>query len=269
MLECAAIRMPKSSPTTVAPMIIREIRAALDARADEKCRLAAISAQPKSPVKTLGVRSSNLKSIAKETLAKLRLAPDYAATIALMDTAVTRKIREEILISLELLDRFRREFDISLFPKLEKWAAVTEDLELAEAFGSRLAAPLLAMDPSRMTVVRKWAKLKSVGKRRFAVLAAMGLVTEGRREATAVLDLCEFLLNEDNPILVAEIGTLLRETTRVDAKAVQDFLFRRSVDANPDILRAGSQNLDAARRAALIAKLEAQSGVSALVAAER
>jgi hypothetical protein len=49
----------------------------------------------------------------------------------------------------------------------------------------------------------------------------------------------------------------------VDAKAVQDFLFRRSVDGNPDILRAGSENLDAARRAALIAKLEAQAAVVA------
>lgn len=260
--------MAKTS-AAASPAMIKEIRSALDARADEKSRLAAISAQPKSPVKSLGVRSSVLKSVAKEVLSKLRPAPDYTLAVSLVDTAVARKIREEVLVALELLDRFRREFDSTLFLKLEKWAALTEDLELAEAFGTRVGAPLLAIDPSRISVVRKWAKLKSVGKRRFAVLAAMGLVTDGRREAAAVLDLCEFLLNEEHPVLVAEIGTLLRETTKVDAKAVQDFLFRRSVDGNPDILRAGSQNLDAARRAALIAKLEAQSGVSALVSAER
>ena len=49
--------------------------------------------------------------------------------------------------------------------------------------------------------------------------------------------------------------------------SLQDFLFRRSIDGNPDILRAGSENLDAARRAALIAKLEAQAGT--LAPAER
>ena len=121
-----------------------------------------------------------------------------------------------------------------------------------------------------MALVKKWARLKSPGKRRLAVLAASGLVTEGRREAGPVLEMCEHLLNEDNPALVSAVAGLLRDTTKVDAKAVQDFLFRRSIDGNPDILRAGSENLDAARRAALIAKLEAQAGVpSQLAAAER
>ena len=87
----------------------------------------------------------------------------------------------------------------------------------------------------------------------------MGLVSEGRREAATVLELAELLLHEDHPPMVSAVASLLRETTKVDAKAVQDFLFRRSMDGNPDILRAGSENLDAARRAALIAKLEAQA----------
>jgi len=99
------------------------------------------------------------------------------------------------------------------------------------------------------------------------VLSASGLVTDGRREAGLVLEMCEHLLHEDNPALVSDVAGLLRDTTKVDAKAVQDFLFRRSVDGNPDILRAGSENLDAARRAALIAKLEAQAGVPASLAA--
>ena len=100
----------------------------------------------------------------------------------------------------------------------------------------------------------------------MALLTAAGLVTEGRRDAALALDLCEILLNEEHPILVGEVASLLRTTTKIDAKAVQDFLFRRSVDGNPDILRAGSENLDAARRAALIAKLEAQASVSSTLA---
>ena len=93
---------------------------------------------------------------------------------------------------------------------------------------------------------------------------------DGHREATAVLNLAEMLLDEQNPLMVGAVARMLRETTRVDAKAVQDFLFRRSIDGNPDILRAGSENLDAARRAALIAKLEAQAALTApLAAAER
>jgi 3-methyladenine DNA glycosylase AlkD len=255
------------SASSAAQSTLKEIRAALEARADEKARLAAIAAQPKSPVRTLGVRASFIKSISRDVFAKSRSSLDIATAVALVDAAVARKIREEILVAVEILERFRREFDGSLFAKLDKWSAVADDVELAEAFGSRIAAPALGHDPSKMTVVKKWAKLKSIGRRRLALLAAAGLVTEGRREAATVLELCELLLHEENPVLVSAVASLLRDTTKVDAKAVQDFLFRRSIDGNPDILRAGSENLDAARRAALIAKLEAQAGT--LAPAER
>lgn len=255
------------SPSAAALSILKEIRAALEARADEKTRLTAVAVQPRSPLKTIGVRPSFVKSIARDALTKARPAVDYAAAVALVDSALARRFREEILVAIEVLERFRREFDGALFAKLDKWSSVAEDVEVSEALGSHIAAVALARDPSKMAVVKKWAKLKSVAKRRLAVLAASGLVTEGRREAGPVLELCEILLHEENPVLVSAVASLLRDTTKVDAKAVQDFLFRRSIDGNPDILRAGSENLDAARRAALIAKLEAQAG--ALAAAAR
>jgi hypothetical protein len=257
--------MAKSS-SSAPQSTLREIRAALEARADEKTRLAAIAEQPKSPLRTLGVRASLIKSIARDVFTKVRPSLYYAAAVGVVDVAVARKVREEILVALEILERFRREFDGALFVKIDKWSAVADDVEAAEVLGSHIAAAALAHDPSKMAVVKKWAKLKSVGKRRLAVLAAAGLVTDGRREAAPVLELCELLLHEESPVLVSAVAALLRDTTKVDAKAVQDFLFRRSIDGNPDILRAGSENLDAARRAALIAKLEAQAGTLAAAA---
>jgi len=250
------------SIASVAPVILKDIRAALDSRSDEKARQAMTAAQPRSPLKTLGVRPAFIKTIAKDVATKHRASIDYAVAVALVDVAVSRKTREEILVALEILERFRREFEPTLLASLDKWSSLAEDAEVAEFLGARVAAPALALDPARMPMVRKWAKVKSVGKRRLAVLAASGLVTEGRREAAAVLDLCEILLHEETPLLVAGVASLLKDTTKVDAKAVQDFLFRRSIDGNPDILRAGSENLDAARRAALIAKLEAQAALT-------
>jgi DNA alkylation repair enzyme len=241
------------------PVMLKELRALLDSRADEKTRLSIVTGQPKSPVKTIGVRPSTLKTISKEFFAKNRTALDYAGAVSLVDSAVARKTREEILVALEVLERFRREFTPALFAHLDKWSALADDLEIAEAIGSKVAAPLLALDPSKISVVKKWAKLRGIGRRRLALLAASGLVTDGRRMAAPVLEVCEVLLNEEHPVLVSSVASLLRDTTKVDAKAVQDFLFRRSIDGNPDILRAGSENLDAARRAALIAKLEAQA----------
>ena len=249
--------------------IIKDVRALLESRADEKepgrNGKAKSSAGARSPLKALGVKSSFVRSVAREIQTRNKPAMDYAAALALVDAAVARKVREEILVALEVLERYRKDFAPGLFARVEKWSnSVADDLEVAEALGTRIGAPALALEPSRIAVIKKWARLRSLGKRRLAVLTAAGLVTDGRREAATVLELAELLLHEEHPAMVAAVASLLRETTKVDAKAVQDFLFRRSIDGNPEILRAGSENLDAARRAALIAKLEAQA---ALVAA--
>lgn len=255
--------MVKPSSSAAALPLLKEIRAALDARVDEKVK-AAQPASIKSPVKTLGVRSTVVRAVAKDVFTKNRAAIDYETAVAIADAAMPRKVREEILVAIDLLERFQREFEPGLVARLDKWCSlVADDLELSEAIGTRIGAPAFALDPAKITIVRKWAKLKSTGRRQLALLCASGLVTEGRREAFAVLDLCELLLHEDHPVLVAGVASLLKQTTRVDAKAVQDFLFRRSIDGNPEILRAGSENLDAARRAALIAKLEAQAALYA------
>jgi 3-methyladenine DNA glycosylase AlkD len=262
--------MAKSA--AAAASILKDVRALLEARADEKeaakegksnGKSKGGALQPRSPLKALGVKPSFVRSIAREIQTKNRPAMDYGAAVALMDAAVSRKVREEILVALDVLERHRKDFAAGLFSHVEKWSSVAEDLEVAEALGGRVAAPALALEPAKINVLRKWARLRSVGKRRLAVLAAVGLVSDGRREAPAVLELAELLLHEDHPAMVSAVASLLRETTKVDAKAVQDFLFRRSVDGNPDILRAGSENLDAARRAALIAKLEAQAALVA------
>lgn len=249
-----------------AALILKDIRVALDSRPDgrgDKLK----GANPRSPLKALGVRQSLVRSIARDVLAKARAAMDYSVALALVDVAVSRKVREEILVALEVLERHQKDFAPGLFAKVEKWSAVADDLEVAEVLGVRVAAPALGLEPAKLGVVKKWAKLRSLGKRHLAVLAATGLVLDGRREAAAALTLAEALLDEQDPVMVGAVARLLRETTRVDAKAVQDFLFRRSIDGNPDILRAGSENLDAARRAALIAKLEAQAALTAPVAA--
>ncbi len=257
--------MAKLSSSAVSALV-KEIRAALEAKVEEKPRPSAVS-QGRAPLKVLGVRPTVIRSVAREVVSKCRGGIDYPSSVALLDAAVARRCREEILVAIEILERLRRDFDGSLFGHLEKWGAAAEDEDVAEALGARIAAPALAREPSKMAVVKKWARLKSLGKRRLAVLAASGLVSDGRREAALVLDMCEHLLHEDHPVLVSAVAGLLRDTTKVDAKAVQDFLFRRSIDGNPEILRAGSENLDAARRAALIAKLEAQAGLPTQLAA--
>jgi hypothetical protein len=246
--------------------ILKEIRTALDAAASGKGRPAP-EARPKSPVRLLGVKQAFIRTIGRDVATRYKSSLDYPGAVALFDAAAGRKIQEEILVAVEILDRFRRDFAASLLTHVDKWSSLSDDLDLAGAMGERMAGPALALDPAKMVVVRKWARTRSTGRRRLAVLAVGALITGSGRDVASALEICGLLLNEENPVLVTEVAALLRASTKVDAKAVQDFLFRRSIDGNPDILRAGSENLDAARRAALIAKLEAQAGLPAPVEA--
>jgi hypothetical protein len=246
--------------------ILKEIRTALDAAVPAKGR-PVIEARTKSSVRVLGVKPTAVRSIARDVATRYKASLDYAGAVALFDAAAARKIQEEILVAIELLDRFRREYTPSLLTHVDKWSSLSDDLAVAGEMGERVAGPALALDPAKMVVVRKWARTRSTGRRRLAILAVGALISGTGRDVASALEVCGLLLNEENPVLVGEVAALLRASTKVDAKAVQDFLFRRSIDGNPDILRAGSENLDAARRAALIAKLEAQAGIPAPVAA--
>ena len=261
-------------PTTTNPAVLallKALRTQLEQHEEEKVRPAGAGGPGRGAVRVLGVPAEKVEEVARAFVTRHRGSLGYATAVELLVAAVARKVREEIVAAIAVLGSFRESFDAGLLARIDKWSSVADDFEVAEALGARLAAGVLALDPAKVATVRKWARLKSPGRRRLALLAASGLVSGGRREAATALDLCEILLNEEHPVLVAEVASLLRTTTRIDAKAVQDFLFRRSVDGNPDILRAGSENLDAARRAALIAKLEAQamSAAAALVATSR
>src|SRR5450759_437148 len=109
--------MVKATPS--AALILRDIRAALDSRLDgrgDKAKGIVL----KSPLKALGVRPSFLRSIAREIEGKTRPSMEYPVALALVDAAVARKVREEILVALEVLEHHQKEFAPGLFAKVEK-----------------------------------------------------------------------------------------------------------------------------------------------------
>ena len=166
-------------------------------------------------------------------------------------------------MALDVLERYRKDFAPGLFSHVEKWSAVADDLEVAEALGTRVAAPALALEPGKVNVLRKWARLRSVGKRRLAVLAAVGLEAMaggcGRRPRARGAP------PSRGP---SRDGLGRRRAPQGDDEGGREGRAGLPVPPlrgrEPGHLRSGSENLDAARRAALIAKLEAQA---ALVAA--
>ena len=136
--------MVKTTPS--AALILRDIRAALDSRLDgrgDKTKGIVL----KSPLKALGSRQSTIRSIAREVEGKTRSSMGYSAVLSLVDAAVARKVREEILVALEILEHHQKEFVPGLFAKVEKWSAVADDFEVAEVLGTASPHPPSGSSP--------------------------------------------------------------------------------------------------------------------------
>src|ERR1700686_2289055 len=109
-------------PTPSAALILRDIRTALESRLDGRADKAR-GIVPKTSLKALGVRASFVRSIARGIEGKTRPSIEYPVALALVDAAVARKVREEILVALEVLEHHHKEFAPGLFAKVGKWSA--------------------------------------------------------------------------------------------------------------------------------------------------
>ena len=104
--------MAKTTSPAVAS-ILKDIRTALDERVEERARL---SPGAKSPLKVIGVRASGVKTVAREISVRHKTTLDYPLAVDLLEAAAGRKVREEILVAIDLLERFRKEFDAVAHP---------------------------------------------------------------------------------------------------------------------------------------------------------
>src|ERR1035441_1873300 len=114
--------MVKATPS--AALILKDIRAALDSRLDGKGDRGdkRNGIVPKSALNALGVRPSRARSIGRDLEGKPRPSMEYPVALALVDAAMARKVREEILVALEVFEHHQKEFAPGLFAKGEKWS---------------------------------------------------------------------------------------------------------------------------------------------------
>ena len=200
--------------------------------------------------RALGVRVPMLRVRAAALRREHRALP--LATLAdVMDSFAAGRMREEILIGTFWLARYGRTVEGLPWRRLAAWIPAIDNWETCDQLAMNVAARVVAADQALVQALRRLTRARSPWARRFALATASALNQKGRVHVTETLAICAPLVADESPHVRKAVGWALREASRHDPAAVEEFLRQHRSVAHPSVVREGSAKLSTARRAAL------------------
>lgn len=184
----------------------------------------------------LGVRVPAIRALA---LALCREQPtlDLPTVARLVDAACATRCREEVLLTLCMLVRFRRKFDASLWPAIDGWIDTIDNWEVCDHLAKNIAAVIVAKNEKLERDLLRWTMSTNFWRRRFALATTTSLNQGGRRNVELALRICEPLMCDPEPMVQKAVGWAIREASRHDAAAARRFVDSWRGRALPRVLR--------------------------------
>src|SRR5262249_6046622 len=139
---------------------------------------------------------------------------DFLLEVA--DQLFTGEVLEEHNFAVYLLEKLTDKFGDAEFERLESWLPRISSWADHDALVYSLIGQMIAMKPSRIKSVFRWAKSKDRWHRRAACVA---LIPGTRRKMffPEIVRLSNFLLHDPDDMVRKGLGWLLRETAKADA----------------------------------------------------
>lgn len=210
-----------------------------------------ITALVPTGVTIIGVRVPTIRKLAQGWhQANKDIAPDRA--LDLLATAFERRCREELLFAIFVLSRLKKKLAPAHLKQLDPLIDGIEDWEVCDQLSMNVIGEIVADEPAEVGRLEKWAKSKNPWRRRAAIAATTALNQKGRSLAAPTLEVCAHVMTEKDAGVKKAVGWALREATKSDPRAVNDFLLAWKDHAERRILNEGSQKLSAAQRKAIL-----------------
>lgn len=184
----------------------------------------------------MGVRVPVIRDLAKALLAEYREL-NAPAVCDLMDACCRERCREELLLVLVMLARFRRRLTPEVWPRIDRWIEAIDNWEVCDHLARNIAAELVARDPRFERDLLAWTGSRNHWRRRFALAVTTALNQGGRRNVELALRICEPLMRDSHDMVQKAVGWALRDAAKHDRAGVGRFLDRWASRADPKILR--------------------------------
>jgi len=227
---------------------VAEIRRRLKDAADPAVLASMRRAVPDT--KMLGVKVPLIRCLAS-TWAKER-PMDFEAARRLFTALCADDLREEILFGTFLLAGHKKRLREIEWRDIDAWLDHIDNWETCDQLASNVVASSVAANTRLQPLIRGLAKSTNVWRKRFAVATAASLNQRGRFVPELTLQICQDLMNDDNPAIRQAVGWALRELSKKDEELAFAFL-REHRDGMPrSLMREASEKLTAGRRKELL-----------------
>lgn len=199
----------------------------------------------------MGVRVPHIRAVTKE-LYEAYPAVTIDDIMELIDDAFQEQVREEALCGIYWLTTKKREFDLWLWPLIDRWVEGVADWEVCDLLAAGVAAVVVHKNIELVDQLVNWTNFSNKWRRRFTVSTAAALNQKKRVHVAETLRICHELMGEEEAIVQKAVGWALREASKHDSEAIYAFLHQWKDEGERTIIREGSAKLSKAQRQILL-----------------
>ncbi|HVX66655.1 MAG TPA: DNA alkylation repair protein [Bryobacteraceae bacterium] len=229
--------------------LVDQVRAALQARADEEFRRG-VANFFREPVNPYGVRSPDVQAIARDAAREMK--PWSAAERDRFASALWRSGRlEEATVATWAYRRFARQCGAREFAVFENWLdRHVHNWANCDGLATWLLAGAIANEPALIARLQTWTAAPNRWKRRAAIVALLQEAKRGRNTAE-IFETAQALLQDADDMVQKGVGWVLKEAYPARPAEVMEFLLPRAAAAPRLVLRLAAEKMGARDRAAL------------------
>ncbi|MCI0586656.1 MAG: DNA alkylation repair protein [Planctomycetes bacterium] len=215
----------------------------------------------REPVEVLGVGTPDLRRLVREAHRRVARAWGLREALTACDLLLRDRRVEVKGAGLVLLGRFRRRFEPSVIPVVERWLTADrcDSWASVDALCSEVLWPLLDLHPFPLARTGRWASSPNRWVRRASLVSLVPMARRGER-LPFVYSVALRLLDDKEGLVQKACGWLLREAGKTDASRLEAFLRRHGPRVRRTTFRYAIERFPAAKRAALLVSTRTGAG---------
>lgn len=127
-------------------------------------------------------------------------------------------------LALHILEGFGERLNASTWKMADGWIDSLDEPSLTDALARRVLGPVLARERSYLRSLERWARSRSVWRRRAALEAVRSLARIRQAYVPEIITLGRILSHDPEPLVQRSLGRALGECARLAPTPVRQFL---------------------------------------------
>jgi len=195
-----------------------------------------------------------MRALARSIHLARRDSWEVGDAMAFADALIVDRHLEVKSVGIEVVARYRREFEPRLLARWKRWLSANHSANWAttDTICGMLIGPLLVQHPGLAVRMRSWSKDRNIWVRRASIVSLLPLV-RAAGQVDLVYEIAGRLHPDPNDLIHKAVGWALREAGKIDEKRLERYL-RANVAVIPrTTFRYAIERFSAGKRSRLLA----------------